>query len=749
VPALPRSCALPRTVPTRRRLLLALLVAAIATEARPADPARAPDAAGAKELDAALRAVVSAGPLAGARTGILVTDVETGNVLFARDPDALLNPASNVKLVTTAAVLARLGPDYRYDTEFYVENGAGDAAARTLYVKGKGDPSLVTERLWAIAGDLFHLGIRRVGDVVVDDSYFDGERLGPGFDQETGDKSYLAPTGAASLNWNTIAVHVAPGDRRGGKARVELEPASDLFDVDVRATTVAPGARRRLVISSVRAGARQRIVVDGRIPQGSRLQTVWRRIDDPALYVGHTLRRVLELRGVKFAGKVRRGNVPQGARLVHVAQSESLGEIVRRLNKTSNNFVAEQLLETLGAQLKGTPGSWPKGVEAVEEFLAELGIPRGGYVMKNGSGLNDTNRFSARQLVTILRAMWGRFPLHAEYVASLPVAGRDGTIRWRMEGTEAAGRLRAKTGTLESATALSGYVETAGHRTLAFAILVNDFAGRASAATRSVDALGAALAASGGAPGSVGAAVAAAKEPGEAAPSLALDLPAQVRTYYALGRAGDRRNLAFLRSALLSERDPALRLAIAECLYLSDPDGQTARRTFLDAIPQDPAAFVRLWVAAGAGAPGVEVPVLPSLGDLAADSSADALARLVDLAPAGAADGGLARALADVLADVAAGSPEELVGALRSASPAAQDAAIGALGTGIARSEEREHPFPGALRELGARHDEAGEFARALQPRLAAAIAAANAARAAPTLVPSSGTLPAREPSGG
>jgi D-alanyl-D-alanine carboxypeptidase/D-alanyl-D-alanine-endopeptidase (penicillin-binding protein 4) len=736
-----------RVVVAGRRLLLALLLSALATGARSAEPPRAPDPAATKELDAALAAVVSAGPLAGARTGILVTDVETGQVLFARDPDALLNPASNVKLVTSAAALARLGPDFRFDTEFYVDSGAGDASTRALYVKGKGDPSLVTERLWAIAGDLFHLGLRRVGDVVIDDSYFDGERLGPGFDQETGDKSYLAPTGAASLNWNTIAVHVAPGDRRGGKARVELEPASDLFEVDVRATTVAPGARRKLVVSSVQVGARQRVIVEGRIPQGSRLQTVWRRIDDPALYLGNTLRRLLELRGVKFAGKVRRGAVPQGARLLHVAQSESLGEIVRRLNKTSNNFVAEQLIETLGAQQKGAPGSWPKGVEAVEEFLAELGVPRGGYVMKNGSGLNDTNRFSARQLVTILRAMWARFPLHAEYVVSLPVAGRDGTIRWRMEGTEAAGRLRAKTGTLESVTSLSGYVETAGHRTLAFAILVNDFAGRPSAATRSVDALGAALAASGGPPGSVGAALAVVK--GEGAPSLAPDLPAKVKTYYALGRAGDRRNLAFLRSALLSERDPALRLAIAECLYLSDPDGQTARRAFLDALPQDPAPFVRLWTAAGAGAPGADAPVLPSLGDLAAEASADALSRLVDLAPAGAADGGLARALADVLADVAAMAPAELVAALRSASPAAQEAAVGALGAGIARSDEREHPFLATVRELAARPDEAGAFARDLQPRLAAAVTAANAARAAPTLVPSSGTLPAHAPGGG
>jgi len=714
----------------------------------PAPRSHAADAAG-RELDVALHAILAAGPLDAARAGIVVTDVESGQVLFAKDGDVLLNPASNVKLVTSAAALARLGPDFRFDTEFYVDGAPGPQGVRTLHVKGKGDPSLLTERLWAVAGDLAHLGLRHVGDVVVDESYFDGERFGPGFDQETGDKSYLAPTGAASLNWNTVAVYVAPGERRGAKARVELEPASDLFEVEVRATTAAASARRRLTVSSVRAGARQRIVVDGRIPQGSRIQVVWRRIDEPGIYLGHTLRRLLELRGVKVTGRVRTGEVPQGARLLHVAESESLGEIVRRLNKTSNNFVAEQLLKTLGAQVKGGPGSWPKGIQAVEEFLAEVGVPRGAYLMKNGSGLNDTNRFSARQLVTLLRAMWGRFPLHAEYLASLPVAGRDGTIRWRMEGTEAVGRLRAKTGTLENVTSLSGYVQSAGNRTLAFAILVNDFAGRPAGAVRSVDAIGTALAASGGAPGALGVALAVAKEThAPAAAAAPADLAASVKTYYALGRSGDARNVPFLRSALRVEAEPALRVAVAECVYLSEPDGETSRRTFLDAIPQDPAVLARLWAAADP-ATSAEGPVLPSLGDLAAEGNPDALARLVDLAPAAALDGKLAAAIAEIVADVAAMAPDELVAALRAAPPAAQEAAVGALGSGLARSEDRDRPFAAALHALCERQDEQGAFARILRPRLDAAVAAGAAARAAPSIVPASGTVPARAPGGG
>jgi D-alanyl-D-alanine carboxypeptidase/D-alanyl-D-alanine-endopeptidase (penicillin-binding protein 4) len=724
-----------------RATLAALAFAAFAVPASAADKTE-------RELEAALRAIVDGSALAGARAGVLVSDASTGEVLFARNADVLLNPASNVKLVTSAAALARLGPAYRFETEFLVDSAsAGSSSVKTLYVRGGGDPSLVTERLWGIAGDLQHLGIRRIGEIVLDESFFDEERTGPGYDQEEGDKSYLAPAGALSLNWNTIAVHVAPGDRRGLKARVEVEPASGYVEIENRTTTVSKKGRRHVVVSSTSSSGKQRIVVTGRIPVGSRTQVVWRRIDEPALYLGHSLSRLLDHRGVKVTGAVRTGTVAAGARLVHVAESEPLAEIVRRLNKTSNNFVAEQVLKTLGAELKGTPGSWPKGVEVVQDFLAEVGIPRGAYVMKNGSGLNDTNRFSARQLVTLLRAMSSRFPLASEYVSSLPVAGRDGTIRWRMDGTEAQGRLRAKTGTLENVTSLSGFVESAGKRTLAFAVLVNDFPGRTAGVVRAVDALGSAIAASGGPPARLDAAVALAKEPQGTAVLAAApaDLSNAVRTYYGLGREGDPRNLAFLRTALRAETDPALRLAIAECVYLSEPDGETSRRTFLEAVSPDAQSLGRLWAAVSADDPP---PVLSPLGDLAGEGDAEALARLLDLTTASGLDGRFATTLGEVVAEVAASAPEELLGALRLAPTPVQDSALAALATGLARSEERVHPFVTALRAAAEKEGEAGAFATALGARLEGAMQAGEQIRAAPKLVPAT-VAPAATPASG
>ena len=694
--------------------------------------AERPPAEQARQLQQAIDDIVARTPLRAARAGMLVASLDSGQVLYARDPDALLNPASNVKLFTSAAVLARLGPEFRFETEVLAEAAPPSGAVKALYVRGKGDPTFVTERLWALAADVEHRGVKAVkGDIVVDDGYFDGEREGPGYDQEKGDRSYLAPVGALSLNFNVVAIHVAAGGRAGEKGRVEIEPASEYVEVENRTRTVKAGSRRRVTPSSAALpGGRQRVTVNGRLPVGSRDLVFYRKIDDPPAYFGWTLKRLLELRGVKVTGKVRRGAVPATARVVTVADSESLGEIVRKLEKTSNNFVAEQLLKTLGAEKKGIPGTWPKGVEAVEDFLSEAGIARGAYVMKNGSGLNDTNRFSARQTVTLLREMWRRFPVMADFLAALPVAGKDGTTRWRMDGTE--GRLRAKTGTLEGVTSLSGYVETAAHERLVFSILVNDFPGRAHATVRAVDAVGSALAAAGGKAADLGAAVASATAQPPRAEEATADVKAHLATYYRLGRSGDARNVAFLRTALKTEADPVLRMAAAEAVYLSDPDSDSAKRAFLDGVAADGASFGRLHALAD----GVEAPapVLASLADLSAEGDAEALQRLLELTAPAVATPGLGDALAALWEDVARNAPDETLRALRAAPAASGDAALGLIARGIARADEQpDHPLPAALRRAVAGPDAGlAAFARALGPRLEEQLSAARALQKAP-----------------
>jgi D-alanyl-D-alanine carboxypeptidase/D-alanyl-D-alanine-endopeptidase (penicillin-binding protein 4) len=636
-------------------------------------------------------------------------------VLYAREPDLLLNPASNVKLFTAATALARLGPEYRFDTEVWTDAAPSAGAVRNLYVRGKGDPTFVTERMWALAGDIAHRGVRTVkGDLVIDDSFFDGQRQGPGFDQEEGDRSYLAPAGAVSLNFNTIAIHVSPGARPGEKGRVEVEPASDYLEIENRTRTVKGGARRRVQPSSVLVNGRQRIRVEGRLPVGSRDQVFYRRIDDPPAYFGATLKRFLELRGLKVSGKVRVGAVAPAARLLVISQSEALGEVVRKLDKSSNNFMAEQLLKTLGAEKRGAPGTWAKGVAAVEDFLAEIGIARGSYVMTNGSGLNDANRFTSRQVVTLLVEMWKRFPVMADFLASLPVAGKDGTTRWRMEATE--GRLRAKTGTLERVTALSGYVETSARERLAFAILVNDAPARRHLTVRGVDAVATALAVSGGTPGSLGAAVASVSPPPPGTPQVSPDVKAHVATYYQLARAADARNVAFLRTSLQSESDPVLRMAAAEAVYLSDPDSGSARRVFLDAVASEGTQLPRL---RAVGTEELPAPVVGSLADLAAQGDDEAMQRLVEISPVAMSDPSFVDPFSELWEDVTRNAPEELLPALAAAPAPAVEATLAAVARGIVRASEPDHPLRATLRDEESRGDtQHAAFARSIGQRL-------------------------------
>lgn len=673
---------MPRLARLARLAAAALLSTppALAAPAAAAPPGAAAAPASASALAAALDDLLLSGPLAEARVGVCVASLDTGAVLYARGADQLLNPASNVKLFTAAAALARLGPEFRFETE--VSTDAASASlpggqAQALYVRGKGDPSLTTERLHALAADLAHLGLRRVGDLVLDDAWFDGVKVGPGYDQEAGDKAYLAPSSALSLNFNTVAVYVGPGERVGAPGRVEVEPDSAYLELVNRTTTGGPRAARRLVVASVPLpSGRQRILVEGRLPLRGRTSATWKRIDDPSRYLGETLRRLLEQHGVKVTGRVRPGAAPPDARLLHVAESEPLGVLVRRLQKTSNNFMAEQLLKALGAAAAGPPGTWASGVAAVEAFLAELGLPRGAYVMKNGSGLNDANRFSARQVVQLLVAMARRLPLSAEYLAALPVAGRDGTIRTRMEGTEAAGQVLAKTGTLDGVVALSGYVETAGRERLAFAVLVNDHGGRNGAVTQRVDELAALLARHGKASG---AAVAQARPAPAAAPAggdLAA-MEATIRTYLAMGRAADRRNVPFLRTALRAEAAPAVRLAVAEALYRSGPDAGAVQGALLEAVGSSPGAAPLALVLAAAD-PADPPPVLAALADLAASDGAQALALLIGLAPSSADAPAVRGALGAVLADLAEVIPGPL-GAAAAAAPAEVRLALAAL----------------------------------------------------------------------
>jgi D-alanyl-D-alanine carboxypeptidase/D-alanyl-D-alanine-endopeptidase (penicillin-binding protein 4) len=432
-------------------------------------------------LGAHLEAAFKTPALAKAKISAIVVEADSGKTLYAHDDKTALNAASNVKIVTSAASLSLLGPEYRWRTTLAMVGPpggpplpAGGEVSGDLYLRGSGDPTLSTEDLAAMVSDLASLGLHKIhGSLVIDDSLFDGGYVPPAYDQKNDSTASRAPSSAASLDGNVVGVTIIPGAAAGAPARIVIEPASPYFTVAGRVVTASTGPATPSV-DTKEDGSRTRVNVAGRIKLGADPRTIYRRVAQPSMFLGQTLRQLLERRGIS-AGGVRIGAAPaQGLRVIATHDSAPLAVVVQDLNKRSNNFAAEQLLRTLGAEIGGHPGNWDKGLKAVARYLGGVGIKADSYQMKNGSGLYDSNRFSAAQIATILRAAAHDFRISAEFLASLAIAGTDGTIAHRMGATLAERYVRAKTGTLANVSCLSGFAGSPGHLPLVFSILVNE-----------------------------------------------------------------------------------------------------------------------------------------------------------------------------------------------------------------------------------------------------------------------------------
>jgi D-alanyl-D-alanine carboxypeptidase/D-alanyl-D-alanine-endopeptidase (penicillin-binding protein 4) len=434
-------------------------------------------------LRARLDELFSLPVLSGAKVSVVVTEPDSGKVVYGRAEKNGLNAASNVKIVTSAAALALLGPEYRWKTAVY---GPSRVAGRfldangdlpgDLYLRGSGDPTLATRDLGEMATELVALGLRRVrGGLVIDTTAFEGSSVGPAFDQKEDSAAFRAPSSAASLNGNAVSVTVTPATTAGGAAKVVLDPASPYFVVVGRITTARKGPAATLVETSDSGGGQTRVMVAGRVRLGTEPRTFLRRVVHPELFLGQTFRQILQKRGVAFDKPLRVEPLPaDGWRALAAHDSPPLAVVIQDVNKRSSNFAAEQLVRTLGADVVGRPGTWDKGLEAVGRYLDGLGIARSSYRMANGSGLYDSNRFSAEQIASVLRAAMRDFRIAGEFMASLSVAGADGTLAQRMAGTVAERYVRAKTGTLANVSCLSGIAGAPGQKPVVFSILMND-----------------------------------------------------------------------------------------------------------------------------------------------------------------------------------------------------------------------------------------------------------------------------------
>ncbi|MBL0421163.1 D-alanyl-D-alanine carboxypeptidase/D-alanyl-D-alanine-endopeptidase [Ramlibacter sp. AW1] len=404
---------------------------------------------------------------------LLVADVDPRQpARLAHRAEVPVNPASVAKLVTTYAGLDLLGPAYSWTTPVYADGVVQEGTLRgNLYLRGQGDPRLVMERLWLLMRRLQGLGIRRIaGDIVLDRSAFELPAQDPAaFDGEPL-RPYNAAPDALLLNFRSVVFHFTPAS---GVATVQMEPplAGVQWPVQVPLATGPCGDWRAALKADFSDPQRVRFAGGYPVACGSRSWPV--APPDPAGHAARTLAGMWLEMGGRLDGTVREGRVPEALSPLLETSSAPLAEVVRDINKFSNNVMAQQLFLTLSLQRRGT-GTWAGSREVLQQWWRER-LRSEPPSFGNGSGLSREERISASQIARLLQHAWAS-PLMPEFVSSLPVSGIDGTAR--RTGTRSAGQAHLKTGSLRDVTGVAGYVHGAdGRRWVVVAIANHPNAG--------------------------------------------------------------------------------------------------------------------------------------------------------------------------------------------------------------------------------------------------------------------------------
>lgn len=408
------------------------------------------------------------------KLGVHVVELPSGETLYDKNGSSALSPASVMKLVTTATALHYLGVNYKFKTDVYhTGSREGGLVKGDLVIRGGGDPKLTSEAVWLITEEVRRQGITEVaGDLVLDTSFFDDNDSPPARSGKRGQRPYDALLGALSVNFNTVAVHVYPGVKQGDAVIAEVSPASPYFKMVNDGVTRHGGHP----VAAFRVNGQDSVAIriTGSMRPDEPGGAININVDDPFRFAGETFRAYLKRAGVNVAGVIKKGQVPQGAKLIHTHQSDPLSMILRDLNRFSNNFVAEQIVKTVAAEIMGTPGTHENGLSLAMKFLSESGLDTTGVVLADGSGLSKDNRLTAKALSGLLAAMSKRFDIGPDFIASLGIMGVDGTVRKRLKTSPAKALARAKTGTINHVTALAGYVSGQDGKLYGFTILQND-----------------------------------------------------------------------------------------------------------------------------------------------------------------------------------------------------------------------------------------------------------------------------------
>jgi len=439
------------------------------------------------ELDESIRQIAEQ-KLASGDVSISIRDRVTGELLYNYNGETPIKPASNMKLITTAAALEFLGKDYRFTTSLYTSGKLNkDVLKGDIYLKGEGDPTLTVEDLQQFAQELKAQGINKIdGRIVGDDKWFDDELLTPGIWADDESYYYAAPISSLTTSPNsdydsgTIIVDVS-GSTIGQAPVVQATPHLGDLEIVNQAVTVEPGQSNTVTI--IRSYRTNQVVISGNLPI-DKTKREWVTVLHPTTHTLTMFEAVLAEAGIEYTkGKLFRAATPKSANLVALKKSMPLEQLLIPYMKLSNNGIADILIKTMG-KVENHHGSTKAGLKVVNEYGNSIGLSMKDWSFEDGSGISHANNVSSIAVSDLLFKVQGE-DWFSTFFTSLPVAGNSdrmvgGTLRNRLKDPLTAGKVFAKTGSLTGVSALSGYLEGSSGKQYIFSVLVQNQSGAVS-----------------------------------------------------------------------------------------------------------------------------------------------------------------------------------------------------------------------------------------------------------------------------
>lgn len=436
-------------------------------------------------LDSRIQALLKTPSLKNVSYGISVVSIKKNTPLFSYRDNDLFCIASNMKLLTTAAAIEYLGPDFEYRTSVDAHGviTASGELKGDLIIRGSGDPNLsgrfyngnITSVPESWANAIRSRGIRKVtGDIIADDSVFDRIYTNPNWPENQLFAWYCAPSCGLSFNDNCVDITLTSDKKPGNIVTLLVEPNTSYFTIINKC--VSTSKKQEHAYSIYRKPGTNQIFIKGKFWINASPEKTWVNVHNPALYLATVFKEILEKKGTTVQGCARVIDETDSFNSDLEKMTETISpmkQTILVMNKNSQNFYAEQILKTLGLQIKGR-GSSNAGIEVLHAFMRKLGFSPDEYQIEDGSGLSKGNKLSPRIITTLLTHM-NEHPYRDVLYNSLPVSGIDGGLRHRMISSRYKNKIHAKTGYIAKTSALSGYIDTLSGETLAFSILMNNF----------------------------------------------------------------------------------------------------------------------------------------------------------------------------------------------------------------------------------------------------------------------------------